>query len=395
MEKLGKVLKHLKGAVLMAAVVVLFVTGASKAKAADINLAIDISNGAARTGSVADYNDVKWYKYTASQTGYVSFSVSAAELSTESYGWYLNVYKYDGQLTEVFKEYDKNVTSDKYMVQSGSTYFIGVSNSYSASNKKYSVKANFTPYAFVESEPNDNGHNAKLLNFGTEYLGVIGNYQDVDVYQITAPKDGYVVMNLKRYQLLSAECPEWSFTLCDSSMNELYDIHTVFQNDAHNTENVNYVMKKGQTVYLKVSKYNSEAVGELYSVSASYVNAKNVEKESNNTFGSANKIKLKKTYLGTMGETTSDYYRVKATRNGKLKVTLKLDKDVTYGYKINVYDGSKRLVASSKKVIYKSGTLKFKANRNKKYYIEVKHGDRGFFSGGYTFGTNYRLTVRK
>ncbi|WP_029322151.1 hypothetical protein [Butyrivibrio sp. AE3004] len=384
----------IKGMLFAFAAVAVFAEGSMDAKAGNLANAGDISNGQAVQGTITESDKEMYYKYTASGSGYVNFSVSPSALTTDEPRWEIDLY--DADASEITDCHGTKPVTNNVMVHAGSSYFVKITNWSSARDVAYTIKANYVPYEYVVTEPNNGASNAKQVAFNSEYLGVIDNSRDEDFFKITAPKAGDVNIDFKRYQITSTEMPEWDFTLYDSSMNRLYSINSKFQDDVHNTEGVHYVLDANKSIYVKINKSNSNAIGELYSFKASFSQNKFVEKESNNDFNKATNIQLKKSYLGVMGEdNTGDYFRLKTKGSGKYKVNLKLDKAVKYGYSIKIYDSSRNLVASTQKKIYKNGSLKFRAKKKKKYYVVVEHADKGFLSGGICVGTVYRLKVGK
>ena len=394
MKKTNKLSKFVRNTIMALTAALMLAGGATKAEAKEITNPKDISSGAEVAGVVHGYDDMNFYKYTASASGYVYFSLRQASVTTDNPEWKMSLYDSDG--VKVDSRYGNSISTQKTMVQAGTSYFIGVENNSGARGINYRVKANYVACPAVVAEPNSGAYNAKEVAFGCEYLGVIDNSDDGDYFKITAPQSGYVLIDLKRYEINTTEVPEWNFDVYDSSMNSLYQIKSRLDIDAHNTENVYYVLSKNQTIYVRITRNNSKAVGQLYSFKTRFTAAKNVEKEGNNDYSKANNIKLKKTYYGVLGETTGDYFKFKTKGGGKYKITLKLGKDVKYGYSIKVYDSSRKLVASTKKNVYKSRTLKFRARGHKKYYVVLEHGDVSFFfGGGRTLGTLYKLKVSK
>ncbi len=388
-----KVNSILKSTLMLLAAVVVLVGTAINAKAEGLADAKPLANGVDSVGRVNDYGDKVYFKYVANASGYVTFSVRKRVLDTEERKWEVSVY--DRDAVKVSYTYGVTPCTRPVMVTKGSLYYIQVENDYNTLGKDFLIRANFTAYANVVAEPNNSANNAKNVALGNNYIGVIDNDSDEDFFKITAPDNGYVVMDFSRLTANTTELPVWKFSVYDSQMNELYTIYSKINGDVHNTEGVYYVLKKKQSIYVRVSRDTGSAVGELYSFKTRFKKNKNVEKEANNDYGKANNIKAKTTYLGVMGEPTADYYRFKADSSGKYKVNMKLSKSVTYGYRIKVYDSSKREIATSSKKIYKAGSLKFKAKRGKKYFIVIEHADYSWLFGGRTLGTMYKLKVSK
>lgn len=361
-----------------------------------IPTAQDISSGQITIGRIADTSSKYYFIYTAPNSGYVSFNLSRSDYSsTESAAWCLTVY--DATMTKLeYKTYiNSSYDTQPFMVQKGTTYYIEVCGSSSSTTRiDYAIKANFTSCSYVEKENNNSGTKATKLVTGKKYIGCLNSSNDEDFFKIKADKSGYYKFSLNRYDFSTTDTPTWTMTVYDSSMNKLYSLNSTFNGDTNNTSGVYYVLPKGKTIYIKVSN-SSSAVGHLYSIQTTFKKASNIESEPNNSYTQADKIKISTTYYGALGETsTADYFYFKATADKKYQVSISLNRDVTYGYKLYVYDSSRKLVASSSNTIYKNGKLSFKAKKGKKYYVVVKHADTGFF-GGYSVGTLYKLKVVK
>ena len=389
-----KVNTLLRNTFMLLAAVLVLTGGALSAKAAGLADARALSNGADAVGRVTENNPKVYFKYVATTSGYVSFSVRKRVLDTEDRKWEVEVF--DRDANPVNRScYGSNPSTQPIMVEKGTLLYVEVRNNYNTRDIDFLIRPNFTACATVVAEPNTSANNAKNVSVGSKYVGVMDKSGDEDFFRITAPESGYIIMDLSRLSVNSTETPSWKFSLYDSKMNELYSIYSKLGEDVHNAENVYYVLKKKQTVSVRVTNENSAAVGELYSFKTSFKKSKDIEVEGNNDFGKANKIKLKKTYLGVMGEPTADYFKVKTSGSGKYKVSMKLGKTVKYGYSIKVYDSHKKLIASTPKKIYKAGSVKFKAKGRKTYYVVVEHADYSWLFGGRTFGTMYKLKVSK
>ncbi len=393
MKKVNGVKRLIKSTLMAAAAVLVLAGGTISAKAQKMADATVIGDNVEYAGKITKADDTLYYKYVASGSGSVSFSLRKTSLDTERREWTVSVYDKDTE--KVCSDTGTSPKTQLIMVAPGSVYYVKVENYSGSWDATFSLKATFSPCPNTVTEPNDDAATAQNIAFGTSYVGVIEKSGDKDLFKITAPDSGYIDMGLFRYSNQN-EKPIWKFQAFDADMNELYYGYSTSEDNTHNCENVYHVLNKNQTIYIKITNENSSAVGELYSFRVLFTKKKNVETEPNNKFEKATDIKLKKTYLGAMGEFTGDYYRFKTKGAGNYKISMKLKNKVAYGYSIKIYDSKKNLVASSKKKVYKSATVKFKAKRKKKYYIVIEHADHSFlFGGGRTIGSLYKLKVSK
>ncbi len=355
-----------------------------------VNSAVDISSGNEVTNQPADTTTKYYYVYTASDSGYVNFTTKRAKTSsTNTPRW--TTYVYDAEMNQIcYKSSETEYTTQALTVNKGTKYFLEV---YGNKDEAYSVQAAFTAYSHVEQEKNDTASDATKLSSGEKFIGSLSSSSDVDIYKFTASKNGVITMDLDRYDYSTTDSPEWYFTLYDEDMNEQYKLSSSYSNDSKNTVGLHYAIAKGKTVYMKVSN-DSSATGFLYSIQVSFTAAKNVETEPNNSYGQADKISLSKTYYACMAEQSGDYYKLKVNADGKYKVTMSLNGDVNYGYKIRVYNSKRKLVKTSDE-IFKKGSVSFSGKKGKSYFIVIEHASSGLF-GGYSVGKVYKLkTVKK
>ncbi len=361
----------------------------------EVKSAVDISSG----GKTIDFAEVmdqrKYYVFTAQESGYVSFTIAREDYSsTDRPRW--NMYVYDGRMNQICNGYAENesYTSQTLMANKGDTYYLEVYGYNRASTQMtYYVQANFTSYEFIEIEDNDSSSEATKLENGNLYLGNMISFDDVDFYKITASKSGVYTIHFDRHEFTSTNTSKWYFALYDSNMNQLYESDTY--NNKEDGINVNYVLAKGKSIYVRI-KNCSSSIGETYEIKTTFNKKTYIETEKNDDFSTADTVKLSKVYCGVLAESgtkAADYFVFKAEKSGTYKITFSLAKDLTYAQKITVYDASHKEIKTSDK-IYKNGSISFKANKGKKYYISVKHADGSIF-GGYNVGILYKLKVAK
>ncbi|MCR5453231.1 MAG: hypothetical protein K6F00_11460, partial [Lachnospiraceae bacterium] len=333
----------------------------------------------------------KYYKYTAPEYGYVRFKLSKNDTTTTNQSrWLMQVYD-----SNVNLQYDnlggEDAESYYVMVNRGDVIYIRVTGAFEATNIKYLLKPDFTAHPYVAKEPNDNASNAIPLIFGQKYYGIIDKANDVDMFKLTATANGNVVFNLKK-ESISTNQPNWYMTFYNEEMTQIFETHTENGN-TENLQGLNYVLRAGQTVYVKIRSYsNAEYI--LYSLSTSFSPLASVEAEPNNSYKKATPLTLGSSIYGTLCENTADFYTFKSGKKGKYKVNLSLSNDVTYGYKVSVYDASHNLIKSSLKPIFISGSFTFKAKKKKKYFVVVEHYGGGLVAR-YSYGALYELNVAK
>ncbi|MDD5935771.1 MAG: hypothetical protein PUC65_09455 [Clostridiales bacterium] len=358
----------------------------------EVTKASDISSGAKAIDYIEDTDLCKYYKYTANESGYVNFTFERNDFSsTDSPKWYISLY--DARMNEICNHDAKN---DAYITQTvivnkGTTYYLKVEGYNKDSvQMKYSMKANYWAYPFVEEENNDTATNATKLADNEMFLGSIISTGDKDFYKITASKSGVYTIHFDRHDFTSTNTPSWYFTLYDSNMNQLFQAKS---RDYKEGINFNYVLAKGKSIYIGIEDY-TDSVGETYELKASFVAKTYIETEKNDSFSSADSMKTSTSYCGVLAtDSDSDYFVFKAGKTGTYKASYSLVQDITYAHKITVYDASRKKIKVSDK-IYKNGAISFKAKKGKKYYVVVEHADNGLF-GGSTYGVMYKLKAAK
>ncbi|MCR5099310.1 MAG: hypothetical protein K6B14_10210 [Lachnospiraceae bacterium] len=337
----------------------------------NLSNATTISAGKTVTGSLSNKQKNKSYKFTAPGSGYLDFYIERAEVkSTNAPMWKATIY--DGNGTVVCDATETTFYTNAVMVEKDSVYYLDISNASNATDEKYQITAEFTEYDNVIAEPNTGSTDAKSVSLGTTYLGVMDKANDEDYIRLYSDTTGYVKMSLKKYVSSSASSADWGFTLYDSEMNQLYNLTSKYQTDSLNTEGLYVILQAGKPAYVRISGSNNTA-GVIYSFDTSFTPSSLVESEPNNSFASADKIKLKKTYRAALAETaTGDYYVYKATKASKHVLKVTLSNEIAKAYRVTVYDKDRNPLVS-KDNVFKNGKLSFKTKKGQKYYILVEH----------------------
>ncbi|WP_238404241.1 S8 family peptidase [Paenibacillus paridis] len=136
------------------------------------------------TGNFHQTADRDWFAVTFTQSGKLSLVLSTNTaridpgLALQRAGQQLMVYDDEGE-GETERSPVITVTPGKYYIRVHNA----ISSEASAALGTYTLKLNYTPKYDDPNEPNDKSYEALMIKAGTEYVGVIGSYSDVDWFQ--------------------------------------------------------------------------------------------------------------------------------------------------------------------------------------------------------------------
>lgn len=150
------------------------------------------------TGNFHQTADRDWFAVTFKQSGKLSLSLSTDTaridpgLALQKAGQQLLVYDDEGE-GETEQSPVITVTPGKYYIRVHNA----ISSDASPTAGTYVLKMDYTPKYDDPNEPNDKSYEAFMVNPGTEYLGVIGSYSDIDWFQfrLTSPSIVSVAVN--------------------------------------------------------------------------------------------------------------------------------------------------------------------------------------------------------
>ncbi len=136
------------------------------------------------TGSFHQKGDQDWFVVTFQQGGKLNLSVS---VSTARIDPALAVQK-AGQSLQLFDEASEGETEQSPVITvTPGKYYIRVHNAISSEASPtigtYKLDIDYTPVYEDPNEPNDKSYEAFMVKPGTEYLGVVDSYSDVDWFQ--------------------------------------------------------------------------------------------------------------------------------------------------------------------------------------------------------------------
>ncbi len=149
------------------------------------------------TGNFHQTADRDWFAVTFTQSGRLSLTLSTNTvridpgLALQRAGQPLLVYD-DEEEGETEHSPVITITPGKYYIRIHNA----ISSEASPSIGTYTLKMEFTPKYDDPNEPNDKSYEAFMVNPGTEYLGVIGSFADVDWFQYRIASSSIVSISI-------------------------------------------------------------------------------------------------------------------------------------------------------------------------------------------------------
>lgn len=323
--------------------------------------------------SLEEAKSVNRYAYKTTEDGYLTISFIP---ETESrYGWNMKLLDSNYQELTSWKGIKNNYVTRKLTFEKNSQFYIEVEGYYHDKDApvgiRYDLSVNHVNDSEWEVEANNTFGKANSLKSGVEKRGSLWLKSDVDYYKFKVTKTGYTVFKFVPDQ---EHTYGWKITYYDGQGNVLYQYAPIKTNYTSRIFN----LKKGSTIYFSIEGYyhdNHAPVGIEYTISAVEKATNTWESEPNDTSKKATTISGSK--YGTLYLNSDvDVYKYKAKTAGKKKIKFSIEDDVnvTYGWRIKVYEGnidSSKLVASLNQV-KNDTTLKFKAKKGKNYFVVIE-----------------------
>jgi hypothetical protein len=205
-------------------------------------------------GTMISSSDVDWYKYTASDSGYVKFKFINEDGVVTNYGWKITVYSKD--LSELASWNVKaDITIGTFTVKAKEVLYIKINceSEYfgGVQDCVYSIAPVLKATQYVEKEDNNSFKKATTIKSGKKYIGVLNYSKDEDYYKFVAPSSA-------TYRI-SFECVDevkygYNVTIYNSSKEELKKLSNLTDDSSAKIK-----MKKGKTYYIHVANGNSWA----------------------------------------------------------------------------------------------------------------------------------------
>lgn len=157
------------------------------------------------TGMLSDYNDVDWYKFTASDYSTIDFGESQDPVfeTDQNNGWKITIY--NSQMSEVYSFLTGGMfgTDASPRFSAKGTCYVKVEARHadymnSPELVYYKLRLNNYTDSKWEKEPNDTVKKAATIKSGTTYKGNLLKDGDVDNYKIKVTTGGTVKVTFKR-----------------------------------------------------------------------------------------------------------------------------------------------------------------------------------------------------
>ncbi len=288
--------------------------------------ATKVTLGKTYTGVLNTSSDGDYYRIETPANGKLSVSFKHTYAENSDY-WYVTLYKYDGELKEIFgrrvNRYDSSSVSLPFTgAVSGGVYFIKVDNGYGVQGLTYLIQTSFTESDFFEKEFNNDYSTATKLSSGKNYTGVLNTGDDIDYYRFVAPANGKLSVSFKHTYAESSS--RWYVTLYkyDNGLKEIG--HRNIQLNDKSSVSFPFVGAVKNGVYYISVDNGYSADGKTYIVNAAFTASDYYEKEFNNEYSTATKLTANNKYYGTLtNNNDDDYYKFTATHDGFLQLSFK------------------------------------------------------------------------
>jgi len=267
-------------------------------------------------GTITDYDDSDFYKFTISEDGNIALSIK----NKAGTSWFGHIQDSKGIIYEDLNSDDSELVDGYSITEVGlpkGTYYIKLNGYSSYSHVPYEFKVGYTKSNFYEKESNNNVTSANSLSLNQTYYGRISEYDDDDFYKFTLASDGKVVLSLKNLAGSSWEAK------IHNSKGEIYQ--TLYSDDSELVDgyaSASIGLPKG-TYYIKMTNY-SNTVNKQYELKAAFTGSNNYEKEFNDNLATANLMNLNQLYYGNSNTSyDKDIYKFTLPADGNISVKLK------------------------------------------------------------------------
>ncbi|WNB92513.1 pre-peptidase C-terminal domain-containing protein [Bacillus sp. NEB1478] len=282
---------------------------------AGVSEAVQIQLNKTYYGTVTDYYDEDYYKFTLTSPGNVTLSLK----NQADAEWYAKIQDINGNIYEDLYTDNSELVSGYSETQVGlpaGTYYIRVKNEYNAYGKQYQFKTSFTSSNNYEKEFNDSITFANPINLNESYKGGIRDYYDADFYKITLPKDGNIQLTMKQESWVS-----W-YGHIQNSNGSIYESITTDDSELVEGDAVTQVGLPKGTYYIKIAN-DSNSYGTPYEFKVSYTASDYYEKEFNDNLTSADSMNLNQTYNGSLEDYNDiDIFKITLPSDGNVTLSL-------------------------------------------------------------------------
>lgn len=354
----------------------------SKSRYTELSLDVTLNGSAGTYGS--DENDIDWYMFEVTETGYAvlyfEHEADTTASSSTNIAWRVRLTDLQGN------EYFYTTSGmDKTMINSGvmglkpGYYFVTV-YSHVFSGVTYALNVSFTKDSAIEREFNDSAETATPINVNTETVGSLtarNDAADRDYYSFTMENDGFVIIDFI-HEALSEAKDGWHITVMSENGDIAYSSVSDWSQNVHQSPNIGLTAGKYYVLIDSDNIYHSNIIYRLILLT---VQDGTWESEPNNMPSSADVISVGSVVNGTLIETgidyDMDYYSLQVDKSGTLQVSfnhIRSDEADKEGWIISVIDKDGNVISSATSD-WNSEEITFTANLEAgTYFILVETG---------------------
>lgn len=335
-------------------------------------------------GSLMNGGDVDWYRLTIDKTGYISLEFKHDYIESSDDFWRAYIYDSEQQeLTNYYFQGNKTSYAKGKIGLAAGTYYIKIGkNSYYEADCDYSLKINFSEASGWEKEFNDEYATANHIKVNTVYYGSTMSKDDVDWYQFTTQKPGYISLTFK-HDYIDSGSTYWRAHLYDSEQQELVS-YSFNGNKTSYTQGKIGVPAGSYTIKIESGEYDDS--DKEYNFKINYTASNVWETEFNNEYTTADKISYGKTYYGDlMYQDDVDWYKFEVPSSGNKVFYFKHDavteSSTTVYWNLYLYDASMKEIwnhgsagaetSYSEKIKLSAGTYYLKIMNNHWDYSDI------------------------
>ncbi len=352
-------------------------------------------------GSISKSDDIDWYKFTVTKTGYfnVDFQHELPSLSHT----YWQIYMYDSTATNSLDGNtgywgidESNAVLPTIGVAAG-TYYIKITDSTYHSNVDYDINVRFTACEQTETENNGNNSAADPIQLNKTYVGSLSSSKDIDWFEFYADTTGTYALDL-HHVLSTSSNTYWRVYLYDSSLNYPTGIKSYWSAKGNAYMQITDISLTGGTYYVKIDSgtyYN----GGDYALTVKNESA-DADYPSNATPNTATSISVNDNWQGAISAADDvDWYRFTTYQAGYVSVNFTHSKTSGSGecWRISLYDSTGNYLVDGSQ---SSWTIS--GNKNKRtpeiglpagtYYFKVEAGSATYSEDPYAFIVNFTKT---
>jgi len=338
--------------------------------------------GKAITGQLSSYNDVDYYKVSATSAGSLTVVLDVPTKSPNAGYFLLGLFDSAGILLSQFSTgADKTYTVGAPV---SGTYYVGVTRYYYYSSDQYRITVSNTAGSAhrYESESNDTTATATAAALGEGITGQLSSYSDVDYYKVTATSAGSLTVVFD----VPTKSPNASYFLL-GFFDSTGTLLSQFSTGVDKTYTVG--APSSGTYYVGVTRHYDYSSGQ-YSIAVSNTpgSANKYESESNDTEATANTVFSESAIIGQLASISdSDYYKLEVDQSGVMTVVFDAPTNSVYKdyFRVSILDEFGDIVASQQ--TGKDITFQASVSVAGSYYIKIDSTQY------YYSGDQYKLTA--